>query len=119
MALADPTSGTSHSIPLLFLSYLTCRADQKGLALNSNSNSNSNNPFLNNSRPALPSPAVLGPQSAPIQQKSNNPFLAAFETDLNTSPTNPMNSQREPTIGEDAKELFVGHLFTVVHYNDV
>jgi hypothetical protein len=83
-----------------------------GLSLNLNSK----NPFLNprTGSPALPSPNLVGPQSAPTQQqKSTNPFLAAFETEINSNPTTSTMEVEQPTtaqnltIGDDAKELFV------------
>jgi hypothetical protein len=76
---------------------------------------NSNNPFLNPklSSPSLPTPT--SPATAPARPISTNPFLAAFEQDLErkASPFNdPATMERPvskgaPTIGEDAKELFV------------
>jgi hypothetical protein len=72
-------------------------------------NLNSNNPFRKSPLPS-PSPTPLSaPLSAPARPSSTNPFLAAFETDLQAKPAQmePQGSPQKADIADDAKELFV------------
>lgn len=97
------------------------------LSNNNNNNSSaaqSNNPFRNprTASPAIPSPGLATPRSAPINPErpvSRNPFLASFEQDLGNlarkSPLQEMMDGKDKeqvklqvTDDSDVKELFVG-----------
>jgi hypothetical protein len=106
----------SASVPETDIDTDTSPPDQQTVGPGLSLNLSSNNPFLNprTGSPALPSPSQLGAQSAPIHQKSTNPFLASFETDLRSnSPPKTMDesqvqtSTQKTAARDDAKELFV------------
>lgn len=58
----------------------------------------SNNPFRNprTSSPTLNLPPFPSPQSAPVRPSSRNPFLAAFEQELDGPPHNTRGRSRSP-----------------------
>jgi hypothetical protein len=101
MAAPEPSAGTQSIITFALFDRRLTPEDTSALS----PTLNSNNPFR---KSPLPSPSP-GPQSAPARPSSTNPFLAAFETDVQAKPTEmePQGSPQKAAIADDAKELFV------------